>query len=169
LDQFLGNLPEPSRTVVLENTNATDWKKAVIPEIPWKVGVFILLMVWLNVMMIMRINPDQACDRMGLGPNYYKTWKVPELILWPSMVGALLYVLLPGTPSLIGLNLIMFFGAVYTLHGLSILLFLLDAWKVRGLARSAGILVAVFAALPLLAGVGFFDQWFDFRGKLRQT
>jgi uncharacterized protein YybS (DUF2232 family) len=69
----------------------------------------------------------------------------------------------------VSLNVFKFLMAIYALQGLSILAFAFDAWRVRGGFRALIYLLAVFFMMPLLLSLGFFDLWFDFRGKFRQS
>ena len=52
---------------------------------------------------------------------------------------------------------------IFDRHGLD------EAGKVRGAFRGVVYLLAVFFMMPLLLSLGFFDLWFDFRGKFRQS
>ena len=59
--------------------------------------------------------------------------------------------------------------AIYALQGLSVLSFFFEAWNVRGLFRALIMVAGVLFMMPLVLSLGFFDLWFDFRSKIRQS
>ena len=76
---------------------------------------------------------------------------------------------MPGSVSDVAVNLFRFLMAIYAIQGLSILSFFFDVWNVRGVFRGLAFLAGVLLMMPLLLSLGFFDLWFDFRSKFRQS
>ena len=74
-----------------------------------------------------------------------------------------------GITSDLALNLFKVLMAAYSLQGLAVLGSLFEAYKVRGIFRIILYTVVILVMLPLLLSIGFFDQWFDFRSKFRQS
>jgi len=88
---------------------------------------------------------------------------------WPTIAAGGFLILGKGWPADVALNLFKFLMAIYAIQGLSILGFFFDVWKVRGFLRSGAYVIVVLLMMPLLLGLGFFDLWFDFRSKVRQS
>ncbi|MGK5084468.1 DUF2232 domain-containing protein [Bdellovibrionota bacterium FG-1] len=146
-----------------------EWKKNLFREFPSAVAVFALVLVWANLVTLLRINPAGIRDKMGLNARFLREWKAPEWLVWPTIVTAFFLIVEVGRISYISLNLFRFFMAIYAIQGLSVLSFFFDLWKVRGFFRTVGFLIATFLMMPLLLSLGFFDLWFDFRSKFRQS
>lgn len=146
-----------------------DWKQGVTTELPSILGVFSLILIWANLMILMRVNPGQTRERLGLDATFTQKWKAPEFLVWPTiLMGFFVLVDVPRV-SVVAVNLFKFLMAIYALQGLSILSFLFDRWKLQKFFKTVGFVIAVFLMLPLLLSLGFFDLWFDFRGKFRQS
>jgi hypothetical protein len=145
-----------------------DWKQNVMVEFPSALAVFALVMVWANMVAVLRLNPNGIREKLGIDPGYFKKWRSPAWLVWPTIVTGVFLVVDAGRASEVALNVFKFLMAIYTIHGLSILSFFFDLWNVRGFLRAAGYLISIFVMMPLLLSLGFFDLWFDFRAKFRQ-
>ncbi len=156
-------------TALLEVADKAEWKASLLVEFPSALAVFSLILAWINLMALFRFNPGGVRDTLGITPDYFKRWKSPDFLVWPAIVCGALLLLKFGWVSDVALNVFKFLMAIYALHGLSILGFLLDIWGVKGPLRALAVGVAVFLMMPLLLSLGFFDLWFDFRSKFRQS
>lgn len=145
-----------------------DWKQGVLVEFPSALAVFALVMVWVNLVAVLRINPLGIREKLGLDISFLKKWRSPQWLVWPTIATGLFLVVDAGRVSEVSLNVFKFLMAIYTIQGLSILSFFFDLWNVRGFFRAAGYLVSIFVMMPLLLSLGFFDLWFDFRAKFSQ-
>ncbi|MGK5089113.1 DUF2232 domain-containing protein [Bdellovibrionota bacterium FG-2] len=146
-----------------------EWKASLLVEFPSALAVFSLILAWINLVALLRFNPGGLRESLGITPDFFKRWKAPEFLIWPTIVCGALLLLKLGWFSDVAINVFKFLMAIYALHGLSILSFLLDIWSVKGPLRALAVAVAVFLMMPLLLSLGFFDLWFDFRGKFRQS
>ena len=144
-----------------------DWKQSVLVEFPSAIAVFALVMVWANLVALLRVNPNGIREKMGLDVSYFKKWRSPQWLVWPTIATGVFLVIDAGRVSDVSLNIFKFLMAIYTIHGLSILSFFFDLWNVRGFFRAVGYLVSIFVMMPLLLSLGFFDLWFDFRAKFK--
>jgi hypothetical protein len=144
-------------------------KESLLVEMPSAILVFSLVLIWANVVLLFRLNPSGLRERLGVGPSYFRKWKAPDWLIWPTIGSAFLLITDQGWPSDVALNLFKFLMAIYAIQGLSILSFFFDVWNVRGLLRTLAYLLAVFLMMPLLLLIGVADLWIDFRGKLRQS
>ena len=69
----------------------------------------------------------------------------------------------------VGRNVFKFLMAIYAIQGLSVLSYFFNLWRVRRIFRILGYLIGVLMMTPLVLSLGFFDLWFDFRSKFRQS
>ena len=152
-----------------EDASFDDIRKTVMTELPSALGIVVLALVWTNLLLLLRLNPGRIRERIGVEVGFFRGWKTPEWLVWPAIVSGILLIFDLGPASVVALNLFKFLMAVYALQGLSILGFFFDVWKVRGFFRSVGYAISLLVMLPLLLSLGFFDLWFDFRSKLRQS
>jgi len=151
---------EPSEIEIL--------KKSLILEFPSSVATFALILVWVNLVMLIRANPNKLCQRMGIEIAALRKWKAPEFLVWPVLVCGVFLLGDFGLASDVALNIFKFLMAVYVIQGLSIMSFFLELWNIRGFFRVASLVLPLVLSAPLVAGLGFFDLWFDFRSKFRQ-
>jgi hypothetical protein len=119
-------------------------------------------------MLLLRLNPKGIRDLIGLEAGFFKKWKAPELLVWPTIVAGFLVVIDQGLVSEVGLNFFKFFMAIYVIQGLSILSFVFELWGVNGIIRTLCYGLSLMMMLPLVLSLGFFDLWFDFRSKFKQ-
>lgn len=145
-------------------------KLTILKQFPSTVAIFSLILVWANLVLLLRINPKGLRDRLNLEASFIQQWKVPELVVWPTILSGGIFVLFgAGTVSDVALNVFKFLLALYAIQGLSILSYFFDVLGVRGLFRLVGFSISVFLMLPVVLSLGFFDLWFDFRSKFRQA
>lgn len=100
----------------------------------------------------------------------FDKWKVPELWIWGLIAGGGGVLLADGIVSVVALNLLVVMLALYFLQGLAIVRYFFSSRRVPPLLRTLGyVLLATLNPLPVLvAGIGVFDLWIDFR-KPRNT
>lgn len=169
VDYLSTSLSPESREQWLGDREPAEWKRDFLIELPSAVAIFGLLLVWSNLILLLRLNPARIRERMGLDASFFRSWKAPEYLVWPTIAAGVFLILEAGVVSDVAINVFRFLMAVYAIQGLSILAFLFDVWGIRGFFRSLGYLIGIFLMLPLLLSLGFFDLWFDFRAKLRQS
>ncbi len=140
-------------------------KKNVLQALPSVGLIGLLVMVVMNVLLIIRLNIQNVQKRLGLRANFFKRWKTPDHLVWPTLaVGFCLVVEIPGM-SEIALNLFRVLMAIYCIQGLAILGTLMDVWRIKSFLRPLGYFTALTFLLPLVIGLGFFDLWFSFRAR----
>lgn len=153
----------------LDEVQLAAQKREWIRNVPSTIAIAVLLQCWAALTAILRLNPARIRERLGLSALYSRQWKTPEWLVWPTLLlgfGALL----PAPPlsdfCWNGLKAVL---ALYGLQGLAILSSIFDLWRLRGFIRSAAFFMVLMVMLPLVLALGFFDLWFDFRAKLRQS
>ncbi|HEX9873858.1 MAG TPA: DUF2232 domain-containing protein [Deferrimonas sp.] len=95
----------------------------------------------------------------------FHQWRAPELLIWPLIVAGFATFLVRGAPQTLGINLLTMVLPVYFLQGLAIVTYFFRKRGFSPLFRAVGyLLIAVLNPLPLIvAGLGIFDLWADFR------
>lgn len=146
-----------------------EWKRALLVEFPSALAIFSLVMLWANLVLLLRSNVTGVRQMLGLEANYLKTWKAPVALVWVVIASGFAVVFGVGLVSDVGLNFFKFAMAIYAIQGLSILSYFFDFWGIRGFFRFLGFSMSLFLMLPLVLSLGFFDLWFDFRSKLKQA
>ena len=169
VDYFIQSLSADSKANLLGGVEINEWKESILLELPSAVSIFSLVLVWSSIIVPLKLNTGRIRDKLELDVSFLKKWKAPELLLWPTIISGFFVVVRVNIVSEIAVNLFKFLMAIYAIHGLSILSFVFDAWKIKGILRNLGYVASLFLMLPLLLSLGFFDLWFDFRAKLRQS
>lgn len=123
-------------------------------------AVLAILSGWMNGALLRRAHRPDA------GPGWSQ-WRAPEAWIWVLIGSGLLGFLGTGAPATAALNVFAATLAVYFLQGLAVTHNLFNA---RGLPRplQAVAYALLFLQLPvmlLVAGVGAFDLWLDFRTR----
>lgn len=144
-------------------------KRSLMVELPSAVAIFCLALVWANLVLVLKANPNRLREKLGLEGVFLKKWKTPEFLVWPTIASGFFLVVNVPVVSDIALNIFKFLMAIYAIQGLSILGFLFDIWGIKGIFRMIGYSISIFLMLPLILSLGFFDLWFDFRSKFRQS
>lgn len=134
----------------------------LIRAFPGLLAAFGIFVGWANALLV-----RQVLRRRGLPLPVWNTWRLGEHWIW-ILIGSGLLALLGGTTgSAAGLNAFIPAVAVYFLQGLAILQHLFEAKGFprvfRGLAYV--MLFVQFPIMLLVAAVGAFDLWVDFRSR----
>jgi uncharacterized protein YybS (DUF2232 family) len=106
-----------------------------------------------------------ARSRYSIPGMHFDQWKVPELWIWGLILAGIGVLLADGTLAMAALNLLVVMLALYFLQGLAIVRYFFRTRRVSPLLRTLGyVLLATLNPLPVLvAGIGVFDLWIDFR------
>jgi uncharacterized protein YybS (DUF2232 family) len=118
-----------------------------------------MMLAWLNLLV----------SRRGLPPGTQRPtlmhWRSPEPLVWVFIAGAAAALLLEGWWKWAGANVALILAAVYLLQGLAVIGYYFDKKQVPRFVRAAAyaaIAILEFL-LPVVAAVGFFDLWLNFR------
>ncbi len=139
---------------------AADTQRLLDASFPGIMGAMAILTGWLNAL---------ALRRLGRAPTEepWDHWRAPESWIWVLIGSGLAGFLAPGAVGRIGLNVFIPAAAVYFLQGIAVIQHL---FATKGLPRMVRALAytLLFLQLPvmlLVAGVGAFDLWFNFRSR----
>ncbi|APG26513.1 hypothetical protein A7E78_00710 [Syntrophotalea acetylenivorans] len=111
-----------------------------------------------------------ARSRYSIPGIPFDQWKVPEVWIWGLILSGAGVLLANGGLETAALNLLVVMLALYFLQGLAIVKYFFRTRRVSTPLRTLGyVLLATLNPLPVLvAGIGVFDLWIDFR-KPRKT
>jgi uncharacterized protein YybS (DUF2232 family) len=115
---------------------------------------------WANAVALRRLMPDPEATS-------WTTWRTPEAGIWVLISSGLAGLLGKGAFATLGLNVFLVTLGVYFLHGLAIVQHLFETRGFLPVFRAVAY-VLIFCQAPvmaLVAGLGAFDLWFDFRSR----
>jgi uncharacterized protein YybS (DUF2232 family) len=123
--------------------------------------------IWLNIVISKPLFLKKGIKYPDLGPA--DRWHAPEYMVW-AVIAAGFSLLIPQAGlKFIAQNVLIVLSVIYAFHGLSIAMFFFNRYNIPTWARS-GIYVLIIIQqmfLIMLAFLGLFDQWIDFR-KIRR-
>lgn len=125
--------------------------------------------VWLNVVISKPLFRIKGIRYPDLGRA--DMWKAPDYLVWGLIAAGFLKLLPISVLDSVATNALIVFAAIYVFHGLSIVLFFFNKYNVPALARFIIYLIIALQQLSLilLALMGLFDQWIDFRKLSRNN
>ncbi len=130
----------------------------IVVLMPVLVTLMISLVAWLNLVIVSNVK-----SRLVL-----RNWRSPEWLIY-VFIAAGIMTLVPSRPvSVVGINSIGLVLIVYFFQGMAIIAFYLhlNRWK---LFIRAIIYILIFTQVYIMlivAGLGLFDAWFDFRTRI---
>lgn len=163
-----GWIEEGSKRVEIgSSVQGLDWemaKERFLMELPSSVLAAHLTMVTLSLLTVARFSA-------AVPPYQLRHWRMPDAAVWGVIAIGAGWLMTEGGSSEQALfwNLLRVALAGYLLQGIAILMEVLNAWRLQGVLRWLAFGFAVTMMLPLVLGIGFFDQWFDFRAKIGQS
>ncbi|HTL12466.1 MAG TPA: DUF2232 domain-containing protein [Bdellovibrionota bacterium] len=160
----------------VSGTPASQWtqtpeelQRELLVELPSGALILSLLLVWANMLVLTRVSPGLGRNVVGAPEGFFKRWRNPDWMVWPTIVAGFSLLSDFGPVSDVGINVFKVLMALYGLQGMAILAWILDVWQVKGLIRTCLFVLIATTGVPLLLAMGFFDLWFDFRAKFRQS
>jgi uncharacterized protein YybS (DUF2232 family) len=126
------------------------------------------LVVWFNVMLAKPLFKKVGLDYPDFQPADH--WQAPEKLIWALIGAGFGSLLASGILQIVAVNLLLIVATVYFFQGLSISIFYLNKYRIPMLLRAAFYVLIVLQQffMLLLALLGVFDQWLDFR-RLRNN
>lgn len=144
-------------------------KRNILYELPSFITISLLVVAVGNILLMLRLNLHGVRESLKIEPNFFKHWKAPDHLIWPTLAAGFCLVVELPILSDVALNIFKILMAIYALQGLAIVNYLFDAWGVKGFFRPLGYFLAVLPLWPLVISLGFFDLWFGFREKFKTT
>jgi uncharacterized protein YybS (DUF2232 family) len=137
-----------------------DLFKKVFPSI---IIIWTGCVVWLNVIISKPLFHFKRIRYPNFGPM--DKWQAPELLVWGLIASGFALFLPMNGIKWAAVNMLIVMTVIYLFNGLSIILFLFNKYHIPSWARfGIYILLSIQVIFWLiLAIVGLFDQWIDFR------
>lgn len=123
-------------------------------------AIAIMVTLWLNVIGLTRISRS-----MGLTPPFgiLSKWKAPEHLVWGAVAGGMALLSGNDLAEQFGLNLLLLLFVIYFFQGMAIISHLLKKREVSAFLKGAAYILAVWYFSVIVALIGLFDIWVDFR------
>jgi uncharacterized protein YybS (DUF2232 family) len=138
------------------------WTERFLLAFPGALAALSLLVGWLNGLALRKL-----LARRGEVLPAWNTWRAREAWIWVLIASGLLLVLSKGSLRLVGLNVFIPALALYFLQGLAVVQHLFETKALPPVIRAVTytLLIVQFPAALLVAGLGAFDLWLDFRAR----
>jgi uncharacterized protein YybS (DUF2232 family) len=121
------------------------------------------LVIWFNVMLAGPVfkRLDLAYPQFQPGDR----WQAPERLIWGLIIAGFGSLLATGTLQIVAINLLIVLAVVYFFQGLSIAVFYLNKYNINIILKIILYFLVIIQQffMLLLAILGVFDQWLDFR------
>lgn len=119
--------------------------------------------IWINIIISKPLFLYKGIKYPDLGRS--DMWKAPEHMVWGLILAGFSLLLSISALEFIALNVLIVFSVIYAFHGLSIVLFFFNKHHVPPWARFIIYAIILFQQMfvIILALMGLFDQWIDFR------
>jgi hypothetical protein len=153
--------------------------KDVIRSLPSSIVLGIFISLWINLFLVLRSYRSFRIGPFSAGRFHYSfteadflNFKVKEWFVWPLIL--VLAAMLMGekligeVPFVLCRNSFFIMGMFYFFQGFGIFVDVLALLKVTGFFRSFLVVLTVVTSYPVLAALGLFDMWVDFRGFVRK-
>jgi hypothetical protein len=129
---------------------------------PALVLVGLALVAGFNLLLLRRLLPAEL-EKAGLGS--FTAFRTPEALIWLLIIAGFARLAPPPLGGDWSLNLLILLGALYFIQGLAVLLLLSERLPASGILRVMLALMLLFQPYLVLvvAGVGLFDLWGNFR------
>jgi uncharacterized protein YybS (DUF2232 family) len=159
----------PAESVAVLKEGTPQIAEMILRLLPAVAFISVGLMVLFNVILLCRRFPEQRAA--WLSCSNLKEWKAPEWLVW-GLIGAGFVLFVPGSgfATSIAANVLLVLGACYFFQGLAIVNFFFHKNHVPRFVRAVVYLFIVFQQVftLLVAGLGLFDLWIDFRRLRKQ-
>lgn len=132
----------------------------ILPALTVSVLIFC---AWINLLLARIVFPALHAGRTGF--SRLNRWKTPDSLVWAAIGCALLVLAAKGPVSFIGINGLIILILIYLFQGLAVVSFYFETRRVPMFLR---IIIYTLLAIQqvfalVVAGLGFFDTWADFR------
>lgn len=125
--------------------------------------------IWLNVVISKPLFLKKGLKYPNLGPT--DRWNAPEYMVWGVILAGFSLLLPHAGLKFITQNVLIVLSVIYIFHGLSIVLFFFNKYNIPIWARSGIYILIIIQQMfwIMLAFLGLFDQWVDFRKIHRKS
>jgi hypothetical protein len=139
----------------------------IFEDLPGLLGTLLLLLCTLPCVALIRWNPKGFLRRTGIARDFLRKWRTPDWFVWLALFCGVFLIFDVEYLSVIARNLLKPILLIYFFQGMSILAYFLDSLRLRGPIRVLFYGAGVLFLTPMVVSFGFFDLWFNFRGRHR--
>lgn len=160
-----GKQLSPDMLLMLE-TSIAELQNLLPRIIPGSIAAGLVFIVWVNQawgnMLV------SLADAEGHSPwPPFRTWRLPDYLVWPLIAGALLFMIFPDNLETFGLNLLIATASIFTLQGVAVMVFFLHKSNIPKPLRLViyGLLIMQTYGILFITLIGLIDIWADFRSR----
>jgi len=132
-----------------------------VPKVfPAILVVAVLITLWLNILAL-----TGYFNRKGIESPFgiLSTWKAPDYFVWGLIVSGISVFAASGLLRTVGINMFLVLCVIYFFQGMAIISFFFKKKGLSPLLRTIGYLIIVWYLSVVVAVIGLFDLWADFR------
>lgn len=137
----------------------------IYSELPGLLATALLLLCALPCLALIRWNPKGFLRRAGIARDFLRKWRSPDWLVWLALFCGLFLIFPVDYLSVAANNLLKPILLIYFFQGMSILAYFLDSLRLRGPLRVFVYGAGLMFLTPMVVSFGFFDLWFNFRGR----
>lgn len=171
---FLQNGGDQALDVLASLQNPEKLVDSLIYEIPSGYFILVFLVLWINLLLSLKARRIMFGSVKALTfEKRILNFKVLENVVWLFALGLFLAIFGGdlGYPKLeiIGTSMMKMIGVFYFFQGFGIYIAFLNKMKLFGFMRTVLVILTVMTAEKIVALVGLFDLWVNFRKYLRNS
>ena len=139
-----------------------------LPMVPSVLFIGVFFIIWLTMYLLLKSNEMyHFLSGYRYGEKDFLNFKVPDFVVWP-VIGLLGLLLIDQNTigeqvHTMAISLLRCLGVFYFFQGFGVYVAFLDFLKIGGFVRSFLVMFTVFTGSWILAAVGLFDMWVNFR------
>lgn len=143
----------------------------IIKEAPSYILMGVFLTIWANVFLLFKSKRTILGSRLPYNDWDLVNYKNPDQLIWAVIVALALAVFgdqLGEIYPVIGISALKVLGVFYFFQGFGLYIAFLDFMRLRGFLRTILVIATVMTAAQVLALVGLFDMFVNFRRFMRK-
>ncbi len=124
------------------------------------IAISIMATLWLNILLLTMLMRNKE---MPSPFGDLSKWKAPEKLVWGVVAGGVMLIAGSGTLQVAGISVLLLLFVIYFFQGMAIISFYFRKKKLSGPLKGMGYLFIIWYLGVLVAIMGLFDLWADFR------